>query len=53
MKDLYGIWKRMVYWLNNSVVIGQIDRQLIVSSNISCNDLSWDFIIMYVWYFAS
>ena len=26
----YGIWKRMVYWLNNSVVIGQIDRQLII-----------------------
>ena len=23
---LCGIWKRMVYWLNNSVVIGQIDR---------------------------
>ena len=30
MNDLYGIWKRMVYWLNSSVVIGQIDRQLII-----------------------
>ena len=30
MNVLYGIWKRMVYWLNNSVVIGQIDRQLII-----------------------
>ena len=26
---------------------------VIVSSNISCNDLSWDFILMYVWYFVS
>ena len=32
MNVLYGIWKRMVYWLNNSVVIGQIDRQLIIKS---------------------
>ena len=31
MNAWYGIWKRMVYWLNNSVVIGQIDRQLIIS----------------------
>ena len=30
MNVLYGIWKRMVYWLNNSVVIGQIDRKLII-----------------------
>ena len=30
MNVLYGIWIRMVYWLNNSVVIGQIDRQLII-----------------------
>ena len=28
-------------------------NSVIVSSNIGCNDLSWDFIIMYVWYFAS
>ena len=26
---------------------------VIVSSNISCNDLSWNFIVMYVWYFVS
>ena len=32
MNVLYGIWTRMVYWLNNSVVIGQIDRQLIIKS---------------------
>ena len=30
MNILYGIWKRMVYWLNNSVVIDQRDRQLII-----------------------
>ena len=30
MNVWYGIWKRMDYWLNNSVVIGQIDRQLII-----------------------
>ena len=28
MNALFGIWKRMVYWLN-SVVIGQIDPLLI------------------------
>ena len=28
-------------------------NSVIVSSNISCNDLSWDFIIMHVWYFVS
>ena len=30
MNVFYGIWKRVVYWLNNSVVIGQIDRQMII-----------------------
>ena len=30
MNILYGISKRIVYWLNNSVVIGQIDWQLII-----------------------
>ena len=30
MNAWYGIRKIMVYWLNNSVVIGQIDRQLII-----------------------
>ena len=24
-----------------------------VGGNISCNDLSWDFIVIYVWYFVS
>ena len=28
-------------------------NSVVVSSNISCNDLSWDFIVMYFWYFAS
>ena len=28
-------------------------NSVIVSSNISCNDLSWDFIVMYVWYFVT
>ena len=28
-------------------------NSVIVSSNISCNDLSWDFIVIYVWYFVS
>ena len=32
MNALYGIWKRMVYWLNNIVVIGQIDQQWIIYS---------------------
>ena len=26
VNTLYGIWKRIFYWPNNSVVIGQIDR---------------------------
>ena len=30
MNILCGIWERMVYWLNNSVVIGQINRLLII-----------------------
>ena len=28
-------------------------NSIIVSSNISCNDLSWDFIVIYVWYFVN
>ena len=27
-------------------------NSVIVSSNISCNDLPWDFIVIYVWYFV-
>ena len=29
MNALFGIWQRIVYWLNNSVVIGQRDPLLI------------------------
>ena len=29
-KNTPSCWKIMVYWLNNSVIIGQIDRQLII-----------------------
>ena len=28
-------------------------NSVIVSSNFSCNDVSWDFIVIYVWYFVS
>ena len=28
-------------------------NSVIVSSNISCNDLSWNFNVMYVWYVGS